>query len=93
MEKEKLGADLEMEMERLPIIALRGQVIFPKTISNFDAGRPMSIKAVEEAQKKDGKVFLLAQKQIDIEHPSQEDLYEVGTLARINRSLNYREGS
>ena len=92
MEKEKLGADLEMEMERLPIIALRGQVIFPKTISNFDAGRPMSIKAVEEAQKKDGKVFLLAQRQIDIEHPNQEDLYEVGTLARIKQVIKLPGG-
>ena len=92
MEKGKLGADLDQEMERLPIIALRGQVIFPKTISNFDAGRPMSIKAVEEAQKKDGKVFLLAQRQIDIEHPNQEDLYEIGTLARIKQVIKLPGG-
>ncbi len=71
----------------LPLLALRGIVIFPYTITTFDVGRPRSIKAIEEAMMKDNTVFLTAQKDLAIKDPELEDIYKVGTIAKIKQIL------
>ena len=92
MEKEDKQVRDRQDLLTLPVVALRGQVIFPKTIANFDAGRGISVKALEDAQKKDGKVFLLAQREVETEHPTAQDLYEVGTIGTIKQIIKLPGG-
>ena len=69
----------------LPSVALRGTVILPETIVHFDISREKSIKAIEAAMIRDQKVFLVAQKNPDVENPGKEDLYKIGTIAFVKQ--------
>ncbi len=71
----------------LPAIALRGVVVFPLDVVHFDVGREISIKAVETAMRGDRNVFLIAQKDDEVELPQMKDLYKVGVIARVRQIL------
>jgi ATP-dependent Lon protease len=71
----------------LPVIALRTQVVLPRTLENVDVGRPKSKRALEEAQATDNRVLLLTQREPRIDDPSGDDLYEVGTLGIIKQVI------
>jgi ATP-dependent Lon protease len=71
----------------LPLLALRGIVIFPYTITTFDVGRPKSIKAIEEAMLQDNLIFLTAQKDLSVQDPEIDDIFKVGTIAKIKQIL------
>ncbi|MBE5776655.1 MAG: endopeptidase La [Clostridiales bacterium] len=72
----------------LPVIALRGLMVFPHMVLHFDVGRPKSVAALEEAMMGDQRVLLLAQKDGDVEDPTLEDMCSVGTMAQIKQVLN-----
>ena len=72
-------------MRTLPMVALRGLVVMPGMAVSFDLSRKKSIEAVQQAMEGEQKIFLTAQKSVDIEDPKQEDLYEVGTIATIRQ--------
>lgn len=76
---------MEKEKKILPMVALRGMVIMPEMVTHFDLSREKSIEAISQAMKEEQKVFLSAQKSIDIEDPEQDDVYEVGTVAYIRQ--------
>ena len=76
---------MEKEKKILPMVALRGMVIMPEMVAHFDLSREKSIEAISQAMKEEQKVFLSAQKSIDIEDPEQDDVYEVGTVAYIRQ--------
>lgn len=82
METNKENKDILM-----PTIAIRGMVLFPKMVIHFDIARDISIKAVEEAIKRDRKIFLVAQRDIFEENPDKDDLYEIGVVAEIRQTL------
>ena len=67
------------------MVALRGMVVMPEMAVHFDISRRKSIEAIQESMKEEQKIFLSAQKSIDIEEPGQEDIYEVGTIATIRQ--------
>ncbi len=67
----------------LPAVALRGMVILPGMLVHFDISRERSIHAVEQSMMDDERIFLVAQRDADIEEPAQEDLYQIGTIAHI----------
>lgn len=69
----------------LPTIALRGTTILPEMIVHFDVSRERSIKAIEEAMLHDQKIFLITQKDPEIEMPGLLDLYQIGTIAYIKQ--------
>ena len=71
----------------LPLIALRGKVFFPKTLLNFDVGRPASISAVESAVKNNSEIFITSQKRAQIEAPKIDDMCKVGVIARIKQVI------
>ncbi|MBQ5748891.1 MAG: LON peptidase substrate-binding domain-containing protein, partial [Oscillospiraceae bacterium] len=71
----------------LPILALRGLCVFPKMLTHFDVGRKKSARAVEEAMREDQMIFLVTQKDVQMDDPKREDLYEVGTVAVIKQIL------
>ena len=69
----------------LPALALRGTTILPDMIVHFDVSRERSMKAIEAAMLQDEKIFLVTQKDPEIETPEIKDLYKVGTVAYINQ--------
>ncbi len=73
-----------MDRQLLPVIALRETVIFPGLTVPLGVGRPASIKALEAARKQNGMVFCVAQRE-NADNPSFEQLYTIGTIARIVR--------
>lgn len=71
--------------EVMPAVALRGLTIFPNMIIHFDVSRQKSIIAVEQAMMQEQKLFLVAQKDISVEEPTQEELYTIGTIAVVKQ--------
>lgn len=69
----------------LPVIALRGTTILPDMIVHFDVSRERSIKAIEAAMLHDQKIFLVTQKDPEVEKPELSELYQVGTVAYIKQ--------
>ncbi|MGO1580632.1 MAG: endopeptidase La [Peptoniphilaceae bacterium] len=80
------------EKTKMPLIALRDLVIFPRMVTHFDCGRPKSVAAVEAAEMKDSLVFVITQKDDSIENPSKEDLFSVGTIVVIKQILKLPGG-
>ncbi|MBR3900307.1 MAG: endopeptidase La [Ruminococcus sp.] len=68
-------------------VALKGMVAYPKMVMHFDAAREKTINAVERAIKGDGYVFLAAQQELDVDNPTEKDLYKVGVVAEIKQIL------
>lgn len=76
-----------METLKMPMIALRGTVVFPKTVVHFDVSREKSVQAVENAMKGEQLVFLSAQMDDSIEDPKREDIYSLGVVAKIKQII------
>lgn len=77
----------EKNMRIMPLLPLRGIVVYPHMILHFDVGRVKSIKAIEESMLKEQYIFLAAQKDPNVEDPSPEDIYPFGTIAKIKQLL------
>ena len=73
--------------ERLPVLPLRGMTVFPHMLIHFDVGREKSVTAVETAMKLNQQLFLVTQRDILIDDPGKDDLYEMGTIARVRQIL------
>jgi len=78
--------------EELPVLPLRDVVVFPMMIAPLFVGRPFSLNAIEESLKDHKLIFLLTQKDKDIEEPEPEDLYEYGTVAVILKAMKMGDG-
>lgn len=77
-----------MEIQQLPLITLRGLVVFPQRLVHFDVGRKKSIQALNDAMDNhDQTVFLVAQTKAEEEDPGREALYTMGVIARIRQVL------
>ena len=85
--KVKLKIDRKNEVISLPAIALRGLVVFPNNVIHFEVGRPQSIAAVEWAMENNTSLFLVAQKDMELDEPSRKDLYNYGVVAEIKQAL------
>ena len=73
--------------ERMPVLALRGLTVFPRTTMHFDVGREKSVRALDKAMSGDQRIFLVTQKDILQDDPSFDDLYPVGTVAQVRQVL------
>jgi ATP-dependent Lon protease len=73
--------------QELPLIPLRGLAIFPYMILNFDVGRDVSLKALDEAMLAQELVFLTSQKEAEIDEPTEEDFYHVGTICKVKQMI------
>lgn len=76
---------MDETIKKLPAVALRGTTILPDMIVHFDVSRSKSARAVEEAMLQDQKLFLVGQKDQELEDPAQDDLYTIGTIASIKQ--------
>ena len=84
---------MENKASLLPLLALRGTLVFPGMIVNLDVGREKSINAVEAAMAGDKKIFLVAQKDAIVMEPRQEDLYGFGIIAEVKQLLKLPSGA
>lgn len=77
---------MENQIMSMPMVALRGMTVLPEMVIHFDVSRKRSIEAIQRAmQTKEQKVFLVAQRELNIEEPGQKDVYEIGTIATIKQ--------
>ena len=74
-------------IETLPVVALRGMTILPDMVIHFDVSRERSVKAIEEAMLRDQRVFLVTQKDVQVENPGPDDLYRIGTIASVKQVI------
>ena len=82
-----MGTDRNTDAVALPLLPLRGLVIFPYMVLHFDVAREKSIAALEEAMGSDQQIFLISQKDVSVDMPEPDELYRVGTISRIKQVL------
>lgn len=76
---------MEEQIINMPAVALRGLTILPGMIAHFDVSRERSLRAIEEAMEQNQKIYLVTQRNVDSEDPTQEDLYQMGIVADIKQ--------
>ena len=81
------------EIQNIPVVAMRGVVIFPKMVMHFDVARTASMNAIYAAAESDRKVFLVAQKDVFVEEPKEADLYRYGVLAEVRQILKTQDNA
>src|SRR5215472_16851617 len=85
--------DDEQEIpDSLPLLPLRNTVLFPGVVLPITVGRDKSIKAVNEAYKKDKLIGVLSQKDANVEEPVPEDMCRIGTVAKIVKLIKMPDG-
>jgi len=77
----------------IPLLPLRGLLVYPSMVLHLDVGREKSIKALEKAMVDDNKILLASQEEVSIEEPSAEQIYNVGTVARVKQMLKLPNGT
>jgi ATP-dependent Lon protease len=87
-----MGHDKE-KTRRLPLLPLRGLLVYPSMVLNLDVGREKSIKALEKAMVEDNLILLCSQSEINIDEPKQDDIYRVGTIAKVRQMLKLPNGT
>ncbi len=76
---------LEKEMIYMPVLPMRGLVVFPGMVLHLDASRGVSVKAIEQAMNTDQMIFLVSQIAANVEKPGFDDFYKIGTVARVKQ--------
>lgn len=73
------------EIKTLPLLPLRGMIVFPNMMIHLDIARPRTIAAIEAAMLKDRQVFAVAQKNVETDEPVKKDLYNIGTVVEVRQ--------
>lgn len=81
------------EINELPLLPLRGLLVFPSMVLHLDVGRKKSIAALEKAMMEEQNIFLAAQKKVSVEEPKADEVYRVGTIAQIKKMLKLPNGT
>jgi ATP-dependent Lon protease len=83
----------KLKVRRLPLLPLRGLLVYPSMVLHLDVGRDKSVKALEKAMVDDSMILLCSQSEINIEEPSMEDIYRIGTIAKVRQMLKLPNGT
>jgi len=86
-------AQSKPKTKRIPLLPLRGLLVFPGNVLHLDVGREKSVRALEKATADDHTVLLCAQTEMAVEDPSPDDIYRVGTVARVRQMLRLPNGT
>lgn len=78
---------------RLPLLPLRGLLVYPTMVLHLDVGRERSVKALEKAMVDENLILLASQSEVSIEEPKQEDIYQVGTVSKVRQMLKLPNGT
>lgn len=90
---EKGGAALKSETKVLPLLPLRGLLVFPYMVIHLDVGRTKSVQAIEEAMIHDRIIFLATQKEAQTDEPGEDDVFQIGTVAEVKQLLKLPGGT
>lgn len=82
-----MNPNFKQELEKLPLLPLRGLTIFPGNVITLDAGRERSIAAVQQAMNGEHRLLAVAQRDSQVERPGLEDLYSVGTVITVRQIM------
>lgn len=93
IENKDVGKHEVEDTIKLPMLPLRGVLVFPYTVIHLDVGRKKSISAIEEAMLNNKEIFLATQKEAHNEDPENEDVYSIGTVAEIRQILKMPGGT
>ncbi len=83
----------EIIYREIPLLPLRGMLVFPYTVIHLDVGRKKSINAIEEAMLESKEIFLASQKEAQTDDPEETDIYSIGTVAEIRQILKMPGGT
>jgi ATP-dependent Lon protease len=83
----------KQKMRRLPLLPLRGMLVYPSMVLPLDVGREKSVRALEKAMVEDSMILLCSQSEINMEDPSTDDIYRVGTIAKVKQMLKLPNGT
>jgi ATP-dependent Lon protease len=81
------------KIRRMPLLPLRGLLVYPSMVLHLDVGRDKSVKALEKAMVDDGLILLCSQSEVNIEEPTVEDIYRIGTVAKVRQMLKLPNGT
>ena len=77
---------MEYTTIKMPMVALRGLTVLPEMVLHFDVSRQRSIQAIQAAMQSDNQqIFLVTQRELQVENPGQEDVFEFGTVASVKQ--------
>src|SRR5699024_1544078 len=79
--------------QAFPLLPLRGMLVYATMVLHLDVGREQSIEALEQAMMDDHIIFLATQKDLTIDNPTQDDIYEMGTLTKVKQMLKLPNGT
>lgn len=79
--------------KNVPLLPLRGLLVFPTMVLHLDVGREKSVQALEKAMVDDHLIFLTTQREVSTDEPHQEDVYEMGTLTKVKQMLKLPNGT
>ncbi|MFJ7974719.1 endopeptidase La [Peribacillus sp. JNUCC 23] len=77
----------------VPLLPLRGLLVYPTMVLHLDVGRDKSVQALEKAMVEDHLIFLTTQKDVSLEEPGEEDIYQMGTLTKVKQMLKLPNGT
>ncbi|QKS71885.1 endopeptidase La [Paenalkalicoccus suaedae] len=78
---------------KLPVLPLRGLLVYPTMVLHLDVGRKKSVSALEKAMVEDNQIFLVTQKEVSTEEPEEADMYTIGTVATVKQMLKLPNGT
>ncbi len=81
------------DRRQIPLLPLRGLLVFPAMVLHLDVGRPKSVQALEQVMEKDHQILLATQKEISIDDPTEDEIYHIGTLAKVKSLLKLPNGT
>ncbi|WP_079479500.1 endopeptidase La [Halobacillus salinus] len=83
----------EKHKTQIPLLPLRGLLVYPSMVLHLDVGREKSVQALEQAMMDDNEIFLVSQKEVNIDEPGAGDMYSVGTVARVKQMVKLPNGT
>ncbi|GBF34905.1 ATP-dependent protease La Type I [Desulfocucumis palustris] len=84
---------MEPTIKVLPLLPLRGILVFPYMVIHLDVGRDKSVQAIEETMAQDRMIFLATQKEAQTDDPGEEDIFQIGTVAEVKQLLKLPGGT
>lgn len=92
-EEQNMPVPSKQNMRRLPLLPIRGLVVYPGMLLHLDVGRQKSVRALEKAKVEDSMLLLCSQSDISMENPSTDDIYRIGTIAKVRKMMKLPNGS
>ncbi|QCR33045.1 endopeptidase La [Lysinibacillus sp. SGAir0095] len=80
-------------IENIPLLPLRGLLVYPSMVLHIDVGRARSVAALEHAMLNDNEIFLATQRDLRVEQPKEDELYSIGTLVNVKQMLKLPNGT